>query len=485
LTARRILYPLTAAIILGYFLYFVWPSLRMYFDSDDMYALYFAWSKPWSQVIHENLFFWQGGFRPLGAFFYRGLFVAFGYNPLPFRIAELAFGLIDLGVCFWIVKEISESLRVAAVATLLFAFHSRMIEVWYRTTIIFDVLCFLFVWLAAGVYIQARKGGGKLGVGRAIAILVLYFFAMDSKEMAVVLPLLLLSYELLFNPVRLKASLRSRPLALIAIMGVMTVAYMHGKLFGPDLMLADAYYTPEYSLARFQHNWNVYIGDLLVLKREPAGWFALAILAGLLAGALLARSRKLIFAWIVLFFGLLPVTFVPQRGGYVMYISYVGWVLYAGIVLIRLEDLITRSRPQYRTALACVIFALVGWRVGKAHLHSVRTEPRPWLYESPAMIRGMAEQLPAMHPSFPKSTRILFQEDAFTTGEWTPLFVMRLLYHDRGLIVDRIKSATAKPADWAQYTSPDHTHYDYVFTWENGNYRQVTPVVSGRLGLTR
>jgi len=478
LTTRRILYPLTAAIILGYFLYFVWPSLRMYFDSDDMYALYFAWSKPWRQVIHENLFFWQGGFRPLGAFFYRGIFAAVGYNPLPFRIAELSFCLVDTAICFWIVKEISESLRVAAVATLLFAFHCRMIEVWYRTTIIFDVLCFLFVWLAAGIYIQGRKGGRKLSVGRGGVILVLYFFAMDSKEMAVVLPLLLLSYELLFNPVRLKELIRSRPLALIAIMGVMTVAYMYGKLFGPNAMSANEFYTPEYSFARFKHNWSAYIADLLVLKKDPHGWLTLTILGALLLGALLARSRKLIFAWIVLFFGLLPVIFTPLRSGYVMYISYVGWVLYAGVILIRLEDLVTRSHPQYRTALACVIFVLVGWRVGKIHEHSVRTEDRQWLYDSPHMIRGMVEQLPAMHPSFPRGARILFQEDGFTTGEWTPMFVMRLLYDDRDLIVDRIKSATVKPADWVQYTSPDHTHYDYVFTWENGRYRQVTPVIA-------
>ncbi len=147
----------------------------MYFDSDDMYALYFAWSKPWSQVIHENLFFWQGGFRPLGAFFYRGLFAAVGYTPLPFRIAELSFCLVDTAICFWIVKEISESLRAAALATLLFAFHSRMIEVWYRTTIIFDVLCFLFVWLAFGVYIQARKGGKPLTLRRGAAILAVVF----------------------------------------------------------------------------------------------------------------------------------------------------------------------------------------------------------------------------------------------------------------------------------------------------------------------
>jgi hypothetical protein len=480
LTTRRILYPLTAAIVLAYFLFFTWPSLRMYFDSDDMYALYFAWSKPWRQVIHENLFFWEGGFRPLGAFFYRGIFAAAGYHPLPFRIAELSFCVVNLAICFWIVRLISGSERVAALATLLFTFHSRMIEVWYRTTIIFDVLCFLFVWLAAGIYIRAREGGRRLSLWLGLLILVLYFFAMGAKEMAVVLPILILAYELLFHPVKLKEFLRSRQLALIVLMGVMTVAYMYGKLLGPNAMSNNQFYTPEYSLDRFDHNWNAYIADLFVLRQDPRRWVAPAFLAALLAAALVARSRKLIFAWIVLFFGLLPVAFAPGRGGYVMYISYVGWVLYAGVVVVRLEDLVTRGHPQYRTALACAVFVLAGWRVGKVQLHSLRTEPRKWLYDSPAMIRGMAEQLPAMHPAFPRGARILFQEDGFTTGEWTPMFVMRLLYNDRILIVDRIKSATAKPADWVQYTSPDHAHYDYVFTFENGRYRQVTPELAVR-----
>ena len=60
------------------------------------------------------------------------------------------------------------------------------------------------------------------------------------------------------------------------------------------------------------------------------------------------------------------------------------------------------------------------------------------------------------------------------------MFPVRLLYNDRDLIVDRIKSSTAKPADWVQFTSPDHTHYDYVFTWENGAIpgQIVTPVVA-------
>jgi hypothetical protein len=472
---RRILYPVTGALILAYFLFFTWPSLRMYFDNDDMYALYFAWSKPWGQIFRENLFFWQGNFRPLGAYFYRGLFAAAGFNPLPFRIAELSVCVVNLGICFWITRMISGSERVAAVATLLFTFHTRLIEIWYRTTIIFDVLSFTFIWLAVGIYIQARRQGARFSARRITVIVILFIFGLNSKEMAVILPILLLAYEVIFNTRGLKELPKSRALMLIVLLGLITMAYASGKLFGPNAMSKNPFYEPEYSLARFKETWNIYIADLLLLKQNPTGWFAISIVGALLAVAGIARSRKLLFAWVVIFFGLLPVSFAPARGGYVMYVSWIGWVLYASIVLIAFEDLLTRKFPQYRTALACVVFVLVGWRVGKIQLHALRNDTRTWLYDGPAIIRDMAHQLPAMHPSFPQGTRILFQEDAFTTGEWTPMFVMRLLYHDRNLVVDRIKTKTEKPPGWEQFTSPDHTHYDYVFTCENGKYRQVTP----------
>ena len=475
---RRVLYLVTGAIILAYFLFFTWPSLRRYFDNDDMYALYFAWNKPWSQVFRENVFFWQGNFRPLGAYFYRGLFSAAGFDPVPFRIAELSFCVLNLGICFWFIRTISESERVAAIATLLFAFHVRLIEIWYRTTMIFDVLSFTFVWLAAGVYIQGRREGGRLSAGRIAAVIFLFLLGLNSKEMAVMLPVALFAYELLFQTSKLKDLLRSRAMALIVVLGVMTAAYGSGKLFGPNAMSNNIFYKPEYSLTRFKHTWNMYVADIFLLKQNPTGWVAISIIVGLLAIAVAARSRKLMFAWVVIFFGLLPVSFAPDRGGYVMYVSYLGWVLYAGIMLVALEDLLTRSHPQYRTALACVIFVLVGWRVGKIQLHAMRADTKTWLYDGPAVVRGMAEQLPAMHPTLPRGARILFQEDGFTTGEWTPMFVMRLLYRDRNLVVDRTKTGTEKPAGWEQFTSVDHTHYDYVFTCEKGTYRQVTPVLA-------
>lgn len=473
---RRLLYPLTAALILAYFLFFTWKSLHMYFDTDDMYALYFAWNKPLGQVVRENLFFWKGEFRPLGAFFYRGIFAVSGFNPLPFRIAELTFCGLNLAVCFWFTRLVSASERTAAVATLLFAFHVRMIEVWFRTTIIFDVLCFTFVYLATGIYIGARRNHRDLTFGRAAAVLLGYFCALNAKEMAVSLPVFLVAWEMLFNSSKLRDFWKSRAFVVIVVMGLVTLVYAAGKLHAGTAMVNNPAYTPEYSYARFTSTWNEYIKDLFVLDQLPPGWVSITIIGALLVAALAARSRVLLFAWVIIFFGLLPVSFVPARGGYVIYISYMGWVLYAGTVLVALEDLITVRAPQYRTAVACVVFVLVGWRVGRVNLHGLRHEDRPWLNEPPAAVHAMVDQLKTMHPDFPPHARVMFLEDGFTTGEWTPLFIVRLLYHDPAMTVDRVKQKTARPAGWEQFTSADRIHYDYVFTYENGHYWQVRPV---------
>src|SRR5262249_51447916 len=148
-------------------------------------------------IIRENLYLWKGEFRPFGAFFYRGLWAIFGFDPWPYRIAELAVCAANMALCFWFIRLVSASERIAALATLLFAFQVRMLEVWFRTMAIFDVLCFSFLWLAAGSYIAARRNGGDLSARRIVVLLVLFICALNSKEFAVCLPLFVFTWEFL------------------------------------------------------------------------------------------------------------------------------------------------------------------------------------------------------------------------------------------------------------------------------------------------
>src|SRR5205807_1974450 len=110
-------------------------------------------------------------------------------------------------------------------------------------------------------------------------------------------------------------------------------------------------------------------------------WMAVAILAGTLLAAISVRSRRLVFAWCVAFFPALPVSFLPYRGAYVLYVAYAGWVLYAGCVLGALCELMGRREPRGRTAFACALFVLLGWWWGKRNLHDQRIDIRPWLYQ--------------------------------------------------------------------------------------------------------
>jgi hypothetical protein len=51
----------------------------------------------------------------------------------------------------------------------------------------------------------------------------------------------------------------------------------------------------------------------------------------------------------------------------------------------------------------------------------------------------MAREIPLLEPHLPKGARCLFVDDPFSTDEWTPYFIMKLLYRDDTLVPDRVK----------------------------------------------
>ena len=346
------LYPLTAAIIFAWFFFFTWKSLSLYFDSDDMMNLYLAWSKPLAEV-----------YRPVGALFYRGLFALGGFNPMPFRIACLAIGVANIGLCWWFLRLVSGSDRVTALALLPFAFHTRLMEVWWRNAVVYDLLCFTFFYLAVCLYVSVRKAGHTPGLARRCAILACFLCALGAKENALALPLVLLAYELLFQ------GIRWRNLGWPSALAVLDIPYLYFKTHGAAAMASLAGYAPEYTVRHFIGAWGRFLGYLLVRDQDLEPWVAASILMGLLAVAVAARSRTLTLAWLILFLAPLPVAFIAYRGGYVLYTAYPGAVLYAAVVLVAAKDFTRRKHHQYRTALACAVFVLATWRWGKLNLH--------------------------------------------------------------------------------------------------------------------
>ncbi len=64
---------------------------------------------------------------------------------------------------------------------------------------VFDVLCFTFYFAAFTYYLSFRTRGLPLTPMRIVVFLLLYVGALDSKEMAVTLPVMVLLYELIWG----------------------------------------------------------------------------------------------------------------------------------------------------------------------------------------------------------------------------------------------------------------------------------------------
>ena len=453
----RLLPFLAAVVILAYHAFFTWRGLAMYFDNDDMMNLYQAWNRPWSEVIAALPVFWSDFYRPAGALFYRTIFAAAGFDPLPFRIACMVLTTANLGLFCWLARLVLPTGRALAIAALLFAFHSRVMEIWFRTATIYDILCFSFFYLAVCLYLGIRRDGRMPGALGAVGIVACAVLALDSKEVAVALPVVLAGWELLF------AKFHWRRWWPIGLLGLMNVPFIVGK------QSLKAAYRPEYTWARFSANWGGYWNHLL-LGPDTGGnpTLAVAILAGLLLLGLALRSKPLVWGWVVLFSTVLPVIFVDQRGAYVLYLGMPGSVLYAATLIDLLQDRIVAIRPAWRQPLACLVFVLVGWRYGKAMLHDQRIDKvKTWLNESPMQVRTLAVSLRNLQPRLKPGARVLMLEDPFPATEWTPTFVAGLLYDDPTIWVDRPKKMPAPPPNWMTY--------DVVIRWQDGKYVQLKP----------
>ena len=166
----------------------VWaaPGLSSYFAADDPMNLFFGWQASWSQYLRDNVLFFTGALRPLGNLFYKLTFASFGLNPFPYRIVCFVLLMVNLWLSYAVARQVSRSTVTAFCATLIASYHAPLAGVYYATAIVYDILAYLF-FFAAFLFAARRRS--------LVATCVLFVCALNSKEIAVVLPLVLAAYE--------------------------------------------------------------------------------------------------------------------------------------------------------------------------------------------------------------------------------------------------------------------------------------------------
>jgi hypothetical protein len=433
-------------LLIGYFLYFAlqrWPARFRGDDLANMHDYWSAWAAGPLDMIRANVG------RPLGALYYLPLHALFDLNPKPYRIATVALVGAAIPVAYSLGRLLGGSRSLAFLAVFAWCYHPRLANLVFVDAFIYDVLCSLFYLAALLCYVGVRERERCFQPLQLFSFFALYICALNSKEMAVTVPIIVLLYELLkyyheseresvFQWVRHKAW----P-ALVA--GLIAGVYCYEKIYGRyGISRFGAYtaYTPHYSWAAFTTSNARFVSQFFFLfpNHSITGGMLLAVWALVFVYAFLRRDRmlQLMAVWIVI--TPLPLAFVPPRGGASLIIILFGWaMIFAKLVsdlsllVVRLPLLRKLPALRVRVAVMLLVAMLLGLYVGRQNRFLL---PLLHLGEKEAHVIEAFRVL-NLHPR-PRSN-ILLTNNPFTGApgrtDRIPLFIAKLLWNDHSLKV--------------------------------------------------
>ena len=450
----------SAAFVALWFVYFAWSGLFARFSDDDMMNLYQYWRPgPW-RALASQVMLGTNVYRPLGALFYLPLFNAFGLNPLPFR----AVILVTLGANLWLTWRLAVRLGagslVAALACLLVAYHGNLADLHYSTASAYDVFCYTF-YLAVLLY---YSGAPIQGARRWTGLLALYLCALNAKEMAVTLPVMLLVYDSLY-----RRRPQWRPLAAA---GLMTAVYCAGKMFGADPLMALEAYHPVLTTARFMESSILHANDIFYAGR----WFDAPRLLGLWAAITYLAWRRprpeLRFAWAMILIAPLPIVFLPGRTHGCLYLPLAAWALLLATLAVDLAGgaaaFLRREPLVGRLGRDAIFWIVLAFGVVElARLTAAQKRRKADIVaNNGALTAAVIEQFRAAHPKVAPNSWVLLVDDPFEA--WDAIFIASLYWRDRSVTV------------WLQNKVPlredeIRNRIQYVFRFEHGRLAQVKP----------
>ncbi len=397
--------------------------------------LYRAWDFPLRHLIIANLTPFTKVYRPAGGAFYRILFAIFGLHPMPYRIAIYCFLLLNIALTYWLVKLLTDSPEIGILAALIGAYHNRIMDIYVSGGTVYDVLCFTFYVAALCVYIRGRSGGGPLSWKTSALFVALNVLALNSKEMAATLPVVLLAYELLYH----KKFPRS---AALWISFAMTIVATKLRTGAGTAFSGNPEYALHISVRQFFLTTRQLLDDLFVLQ---PGTLSTAKAAGILllvwVIAILAKRRDLRLAAVIITLAPLPINFINYRGFFVMYLPMLGWVMFAAIAIVASRDWLlqhvwNRAPLPPRTwepeRVAAFVFTL--YVLFNVYAHD---PARSFLYPIAEQqhIRELNESLTKLRLPIPKGGSVLFLDNGLE-DRWAPLYVLRFYYGDPTMNVD-------------------------------------------------
>jgi hypothetical protein len=171
-------------------------AYKGYFQADDLDTLGWARALPVSHfatwLVTPKLS--PSNFRPVGAFYYHALAGSFGLDFPKYLVPLHALHLLNIWLVWLLIRKLGTGPWAATAGAFFFGFHAALFDAWWKPMFIFDLLCGTFLLLALLLFVSDRW----------LVSLIAFWLAFKSKELAIMLPVVLTAYELWFGGKRWK-----------------------------------------------------------------------------------------------------------------------------------------------------------------------------------------------------------------------------------------------------------------------------------------
>ena len=199
----------------------------------------------------DSHFGWQRQLRTLS---FMVDYALFGLEPTGYHVHNLLWHVLSVLLLYFVAKELSHRLSISILVASLFALHPIHVEVVTNITNRKDLLCMAFLLASFLSYTSfIRSMGPKKWVWLTGSLLA-WVLALFSKQVAIVLPLQLVVYELLFLPQK-QRFLAQYPLILGS-----------GILLGGTLFLTYVFLVVELDNPGNSMTFKGYIGEPTILS---------------------------------------------------------------------------------------------------------------------------------------------------------------------------------------------------------------------------
>jgi hypothetical protein len=377
----------------------------------------------------------------MGGLFYLPIFSVWGLNPAPYHVALSLVLAVNVYLVYRLARLLGAAELAAFLAALAACYHAGLGNLYYNTAFVYDALCGCFFLAALVYYCGIRRRGRLLNPGQLAIFAVLVLCALNSKEMALTLPAVLLAYEFIYHPdgARIGSFRRmawSRPVIVVACL---TVLDLYGKIFGHDALTGMEGYRPVFTWRRFLDYQKTFLGDAALWHPSGAGLAAFWAVLSYLAWRPGARPI-LRFAWAFLLVTPLPIAFLPGKSQACLYIPMLGLALFTAVMVAGLAEALANRltrEPVFghfrQPVLTAGLIAASIFYWGRENLHRKQLLVKPVMAALGAQTWQVIQEFRALDPHVRPHSHVVFLNDPF--NEWDMLFIADLWFRDRTVTV--------------------------------------------------